>query len=257
MGGAAVVSDWLVFGGSVRGPDHEREHLPCQDAWARGPAGHHGVALCLCDGAGSASHAEVGARVVSAAVVEALRDLHAAGPTALSEALRAACVAGRQALVRAAAEVAVSPAALACTLVAVVSTGDLVAVAHRGDGAVVGQRAGSGELVVLSGPDRGEYVNETWFVTSASWEARLRVAVHTEIDALCVVTDGCQDACLVHGGAPAPFAPFFAPIFAFAAEVDDASVASSEVTELLDGAGLRGSSGDDKTLAVARRRARS
>lgn len=257
MGGAAVVSDWLVFGGSVRGPDHEREHLPCQDAWARGPAGTRGVALCLCDGAGSASHAEVGAKVVSAAVVEALRDLHAEEPTALAEALRAACVAGQQALVRAAAEVAVSPAALACTLVAVVSTGDLVAVAHLGDGAVIGQQAGSGELVVLSGPDRGEYVNETWFVTSASWEARLRVTVFTGVDALCVVTDGCQDACLVRGDAAAPFAPFFAPIFAFAAEADDADLASGEVIQLLDGAALRGSSGDDKTLAVARRRAAS
>lgn len=251
------MNDWLVFGGSVRGPDHEREHLPCQDAWARGPAGSHGVALCLCDGAGSASHAELGARVVSAAVVEALQDLHADGPAALAEALRAACVAGRQALVREASAVAMSPAALACTLVAVVSAGDLVAVAHVGDGAVVGQRAGSGELIMLSGPDRGEYVNETWFVSSASWEARLRIDVHTRIDALCVVTDGCQDACLVQGGAPAPFAPFFAPIFAFAAEVDDANLAGGEVTQLLDGAALRTSSGDDKTLAVARRRASS
>lgn len=249
------MSGWLVFGAAVRGPDHEREHLPCQDAWAHGPAGAHGIALCLCDGAGSASHAELGARVVSAAVVEALHDLPSAEPEVLAAALRAACGAGRQALVRAAAAVAVAPAALACTVVAIVSVKDLVAVAHLGDGAVVGQREGSGELVLLSGPDRGEYVNETWFITSASWEDRLRVDVHAQIQGLCVVTDGCQDACLVRGGVPAPFAPFFAPIFAFAAEVTDVDLASGEVAQLLGGAALRSSSGDDKTLAVASRRA--
>ena len=44
---------WMVFGASVRGPDHEREGLPCQDAWACG-ATEETTAVCLCDGAGTA-----------------------------------------------------------------------------------------------------------------------------------------------------------------------------------------------------------
>lgn len=253
MGRAAVVSAWLVFGASVRGPEHERDGSPGQDAWARGRFGGDGACLCLCDGAGSASHAEAGARVVAAAVVEALREVSTAGT--LAEALRGACAAGRAALLDEAAALAVSPAALACTLVAVVCVDDVVAVAHLGDGAVVGQRAGSGDLVLLSAPERGEYANETWFITSAAWEAHLRIGVYEGLAGLCVLTDGCQEAALVRGGQSSPFAPFFAPLFGFAAEVTDVEAAGVEVLQLLDGGAMRKSSGDDKTLAIAWRAA--
>ncbi|XYI02471.1 PP2C family serine/threonine-protein phosphatase [Sorangium sp. So ce1128] len=245
------MTGWLVFGASVRGPQHEQEGSPCQDAWASGPAGERRVGLCLCDGAGSAAHSEIGAAAVAAAVVEALRELEPAGPQPLCDAVRAACAAGRQALLREAEARALAPADLACTLVAAAAWGDAVAVAHLGDGAVVGRRRGDGQLVVLSAPDRGEYANETWFVSSPSWEARLRVSLHEGVDALCAFTDGCEGAALVRGRALAPYAPFCAPLLDFAAEVTDAGAASDEVARLLDAEPLRRSSGDDKTLAVA------
>jgi hypothetical protein len=245
------VSGWLVFGASVRGPDHERESLPCQDAWATGPAGPLGAALCLCDGAGSAARPEIGARAVADAVVEALGAIAPPDPASLGDAIRAACAAGREALLREAEARALPHAELACTLLAVATWGGLVATAHVGDGAVVGRRRGSGELVVLSAPDRGEHADETWFVTSPSYGARLRVAVHEGIDAICAFTDGCQGASLVRGVPPLPFAPFCAPIFEFAAEIEDPDEAGGEVARMLDAGALRRSSGDDKTLAVA------
>jgi len=241
------MNQWRVVGAAVRGPDHERDGSPCQDAWAAGSFETHGACLCLCDGAGSASHAEVGARVVATAVVAALAE-RAENSTA--DALWSACAAGRAALLRTAADLGLAPAALACTLIAVLCTGESVVVAHLGDGAVVGQRAGAGELVVLSAPDRGEYVNETWFVTSAQWEAHLRICVHTDISALCVVTDGCEAAALMRGDSDSPFAPFFAPLFEFTAEISDTEAAGAEIRQLLDGAAMRRSSGDDKTLAI-------
>lgn len=244
------MSAWQVVGASVRGPDHEREGSPGQDAWTRGAFAGRGACVCLCDGAGSAPHAEVGARVVATAVVAALAEVPASG-SAMTETLRSACATGRAALLRAAADLAVGPAALACTLVAVVCMDEWVAVAHLGDGAVVGRRAGSGELVVLSAPDRGEYVNETWFVTSAAWQTHLRIGVHDGISALCVFTDGCQEASLMRDDRGSPFAPFFAPLFDFTAEITDTEVADAEVLQLLAGAAMRGSSGDDKTLAIA------
>ncbi len=247
------MSQWRVFGASARGPDHEREGTPCQDAWAWGPFGADGVCLCLCDGAGSAAHAEAGARVVATAMVEALREVQEAQPEAFAGALRDACAVGRAALLRESAALAVAPAALACTLVAVVCAGDTVAVAHLGDGAVIGQYVHSGELAVLSAPDRGEYVNETWFITSPAWEDHLRIGVHDGIAAISVFTDGCQEAALVRGEQVAPFAPFFAPLFTFAAEVTDVEAAGVEVLQLLEGPAMRRSSGDDKTLAVAYR----
>lgn len=247
------MNQWRVVGASVRGPDHERDGSPCQDAWAAGPFGAHGARLCLCDGAGSASHAEVGARVVATAVVAALAERAAEDPP--QDALRSACAAGRAALLRTAADLELAPTALACTLIAVLCTGESVVVAHLGDGAVVGQRAGSSELVMLSAPDRGEYVNETWFITSADWEAHLRIGVHAGVSRLCVITDGCEAAALLRGERELPFAPFFAPLFEFTAEIADTEAAGAEVRQLLDGAAMRGSSGDDKTLVIVWREA--
>lgn len=244
---------YRVFGAAVRGPDHTREGLPCQDAWAFGPAGEEGIVVCLSDGAGSAAYPEVGARLAASSVIEALRDLP---PGADGEAaLRAAAASARGAVLREAEARAVSPNALACTLIAVLAAGDQVLVAHLGDGAVIGQRGGAGEAVLLSGPDRGEYVNETWFVTSSDWQSRLRVSVHDGLVAFCAMTDGCQDAALTRGRALAPYGPFCDPLFAYAGEVEDAGDASAEVARLLDGEALRRASGDDKTLVLARRRA--
>ena len=205
--------------------------------------------MCLCDGAGSAAHPEIGARAVADAVVEALGAIAPPDPASLGDAIRAACEAGRDALYREAAARALAPEDLACTLLAVATWGRLVAVAHVGDGAVVGRR--SGELVVLSAPDRAEHANETWFVTSASYAARLRVAVHEGVDAVAAFTDGCQGAALVRGPASLPYAPFWEPLFAFAAEVADPEEAGGEVARMLDAGAMRQSSGDDKTLAVA------
>jgi hypothetical protein len=244
------VNGWLVFGASVRGPDHEREDLPCQDAWARGPLGDEGAALCLCDGAGSAAHPEIGATTASAAILGALRE---ARGEPLDEALRMACHAGRGALVREASARGVPLAALSCTVVAVVAVGDRVAVAHIGDGAVLARRRG-GDLSVLSAPERGEHANETFFLTSSSWESHLRVGLHEGIEALCALTDGCQDASLRRGPPLAPFAPFCAPLFDFAGEIEAAIEGDRELSMLLDADMLRRVSGDDKTLAVARRR---
>ena len=240
----------MIFGASVRGPDHEREGLPCQDAWARG-ATEETTAVCLCDGAGTASHAEIGAGVVASAVVSALRG--ATPGQGLHEAVLGACHAGRRALLQEAEARALAPHDLACTLVVVVARGSQVAVAHIGDGAVVGRR--SGEVFVLSPPDGGEYAGETWFISSPSWEERLRLALHDDVDAFCAFTDGCQAASLVKGPEVTPFAPFCDPLFDFAGEVADADAAGDEVRDLLDAAPLRRSSGDDKTLAVARLRA--
>lgn len=238
-----------VFGASVRGPDHEREDTSCQDAWAFVQTGERAAALCLCDGAGSATHAEIGAQTVVAAVVDALREFAPESPAALVDALCDACAHGRAVLLREAATRALTPADMACTLVAVLAWGSHVAVAHIGDGAVIGRMRASGELTVLSAPERGEFANETWFISSASWRERMRVGLHEGLDVVCALTDGCQSAAMQAG--LTAFAPFCGPLFDFATEITDAAFGCTEVAKLLDAEPLRRSSGDDKTLAVA------
>lgn len=238
-----------AFGAAVRGRDHEREQEPCADACEFAVDDEGRVALCVCDGAGSVSHGGLGARSVAQAVVATLRELPARSTDTLREALQLACERGHEALLAEAARRELPPAALSCTLIAVAAWQDRAVVAHIGDGAVVGRVRKTGELRVLSAPARGEFANETWFISAPGWSEHLRLGAHQNIEALCAFSDGCERAAL--SGDRTPFAPFWSPLFDFAAELHDADQGCAEVARLLDGEPLRRSSTDDKTLAVA------
>lgn len=223
----------LVLAAATRGPSHAARGEPCQDAfaWTRLPGG--GVALALADGAGSAAHAEVGARAAVDAAV-------AAGPDAAR-----AVAAARAAVLERAQEMGVPPRALACTLLAVVWVGATVAVAHVGDGAVVGRRAG--EWLLLSGPEPTEYVNETCFLTDRHPPARVTEGVPA-LQGLIAFTDGCQRAALLRGGEPFP--GFLDPLARYAAADPDPRDGNAALYRLLNAPKLRSVSDDDKTLAL-------
>lgn len=55
---------------SVIGPAHAEQSLPNQDAWARF-GGAYGSGMVVCDGLGSAKHAEIGSRMACKAVAQA------------------------------------------------------------------------------------------------------------------------------------------------------------------------------------------
>ena len=70
---------------------------------------------------------------------------------------------------------AASLAELACTLAVVVATPEWIGVAQVGDVAVVVDR--SGTLDVVRPVERGEYLNETVFITSQEWAEEARIEI--------------------------------------------------------------------------------
>jgi hypothetical protein len=130
-------------------------------------------------------------------------------------------------------------------LVARVS-GDVIATAQVGDGAIVVRRDGA--LEVLCPASRGEYLNETCFLTSASWEDELRLgaAPAAGVDAIAGLTDGLQ-LLAFDMATGAPHVPFFDPFFSFAA--GDGSV--DELVGFLGSERVGERTDDDVTLAVA------
>jgi hypothetical protein len=135
---------------------------------------------------------------------------------------------------------------LATTLLVVRASADEVATAQVGDGAVVVRRGATYEVPA---PDaKGEYLNETVFLTSSAWRSSMRVACvdGQGVAAVAAMTDGLQLVAfdLASG---APHGPFFDPFVAFAAEDGpveqlEAFLASARVAERTD---------DDVTLVVA------
>ncbi len=158
----------------VRGHAHLRNGSPVQDRTKYESRG--GVqALCLADGAGSASHAEFGAQAVvdegCALLPQRFADFAASGDGArvkveLLERLVAK-------LARTADRHGVGLPDLASTFLCVAVSGDRFLGAHVGDG-VIGYLK-HGELKVVSAPDNDEFVNQTTFVTSSRAAESMRL----------------------------------------------------------------------------------
>jgi hypothetical protein len=249
---AAPAAAWRVIGASVRGTSHARGDVACQDAhaWRRLPGG--ALAVAVADGAGSAAHAEAGACAAAAAAVDTL---FAAAGTAndggWTAALDAALAAALAAVQAAAAARGVEPRELGTTLIACVLAADSVTVAQVGDGAVIA--AQDDGMRALTVPASGEFANETVFLTSPGAVAGAqRAAWRGSARHLAVFTDGLQGLALKHPGRT-PHEPFFAPLFAFAAQAADARDAEAQLADFLSGPRVTARSDDDITLVLATR----
>jgi hypothetical protein len=170
--------------------------MPCQDAhrvgiqWANG---EEWLLVVASDGAGSASHAEIGSRVIVDTVFDVLEEqVNSPDRSPLDTAsLMLAAEEARQALVRTAREEALNLRDLAGTLlIAAVGTQRAV-LAQLGDGAMAYRARGQWHCPIW--PMHGEYANTTEFLTDDGAIARLQTrTLAMPIDTLGVFTDGLE-----------------------------------------------------------------
>ncbi|HUP85444.1 MAG TPA: PP2C family serine/threonine-protein phosphatase [Acidimicrobiales bacterium] len=226
---------WRPLTASVAGAGHRARGIGCEDASCVDVLDDGTLLVAVADGAGSAPRAAEGSSRAVAAAMEGLRaavDLDA---------------------VLSGARLALEPVVagerlgdLATTLLVVRAGQSLIETAQVGDGAVVLRR--DGELEVLAADTKGEYLNETCFLTSDGWRASMRIesAPAEGVDGIAAMTDGLQLVAFdLSSGRP--HAPFFSPFFSFAAGDGDvgqlaAFLGSDRVGERTD---------DDVTLAIA------
>jgi len=206
MGGNLMVRQpfWRWAGASAAGLAHEAQGIPCEDSWRAcqtgRPSGIEIVAVCVCDGAGSASRSAAGARLVSWAVATWLsQHFETVQSEDTASAQRSLVRFVIKWLRRAASRNEVEIAAYASTVVAVAVRSDGAWVsAHLGDGAIVGRC--NGGLRLLSDPMKGEFANETFFVTDEDAVEELRMSGSSfqtqtsKPDGFVLFTDGLENA---------------------------------------------------------------
>jgi len=185
-----VIARWLAHAVEAAGTSHLERGTPCQDA-ALAAAGPRAAVAVLCDGAGSAPLSHEGARAVSTAL-RAWLPVHHRRLCALPlpDARAAITLEAQRALLERAAALGVEVRALACTLAFASVDGDSALVGNLGDG-VVGGLSG-GESTTLLGPMRGEFANETVFVTSRHAAEHLQLAQlpAATVDGFALMSDG-------------------------------------------------------------------
>lgn len=270
-GDAGLPADWRVawtaVGASVAGASHVLRGAPGQDAhlWLVRADGL--LVLAVADGAGSAARGCEGARIAVERVVEVLDGSIGAGPAGDREpggpdlpedpeaarALFVGAFAAARRLVDARAEAeGAETREFACTLSCAVATGERLLAAQVGDGLVVACGK-DGVWSVVLGPRRGEYANETTFLTAGAGLDALDVAVVTPAPvAVAATTDGllrlASDL-----AAGRPHTPFFEPLVAWLAATGSDMGAGERLAAFLTSPRVAARADDDLTLVLALR----
>ena len=253
---------WKTIARSSIGRTHIKKSLPCQD-FAEIREVSKGLIIGACsDGAGSAKKSEVGAQQ---AVDAALRSMTRHGFALFKSEEEA-----RKTFLSVLAEVKENLAAAAeihdvdvkqlnCTLLCFVATPRRLVAAQIGDGFLVFRRkpkaateefALAAQYELLFEPDRGEFANQTVFVTSSRAENALQVGlVKGDIDFVAAGSDGLLPVAVRYKDWSA-HAPFFAPFYTFLKDDPPQAEMESEIDAFLASDRLNKKTDDDKTLML-------
>jgi len=246
---------WLDACTSIVGTSHVLRGAPCQDASAITRLGESGevIIVALSDGAGSASHSDLGAQTVVRHWIEYFTNLLNQSPD--PGAVLAECgppeVLSLLENIRTTIETEalafdVNPSDFSATLLGAVLTPTHALVAQVGDGCWVGRI--NGVLGCLTWPTGGEFAGQTVFATSQSAPRALQlVHLNTPPSAIAGFTDGLERL-LLDFNTQLPATGFFSPVFqalrnspaGFRGELED-YLQSETVCERTD---------DDKSIAI-------
>lgn len=245
---------WKAITQSAIGTRHQAVNLPCQDYGAYRLLSQDILIGAIADGAGSAKNADRGAKI---AVEQSLSFLESKIATQhlfteeqaqllFQELVESA----RSQLSQTAIQLNGELKDLASTLLVFIATPDAIAAMQIGDGFIV-TRSQTGEYELLFQPDKGEYINETTFVTSDHALEAMQVKVLlTESHFICAATDGVERVSL-NLSQWQPFPPFFEPLEAYLQETQNPEQEDTYLKDFLNSDRLNARTTDDKTLLLS------
>lgn len=247
-------SEWRTVAASKRGSRHEASGSGCEDSYQVVQPAPGVLAIAVADGAGSAKLAEVGASIVTEhGVAQVCASLEQAGDapddSTLQWILEEAMAAALTAVQAEAATREVDYRDLASTMILVIAHREFIAAAQIGDGAtVIADEAGN--LRALTVPPRGEYINETIFLTSTDALLTTQVRVwRGRASGVAAFSDGLQMLCLKWPEFE-PHAAFFTPLFKFVRNTTDEAEATSDLESFLLSERVGQLTDDDVTLVL-------
>ena len=250
---------WNAIAVSAIGTRHIQTNTPCQDYSIIELCDPNVLISIVSDGAGSAPRSLFGARIATEAALHATKlEFTSHWPTDQTRAeeyFRRILEQVHDNLKNVAEEYCCPLSDFHCTLIVTVANSDSLCTCQIGDGFIVYGRSDDC-LKLIPTPPKGEYANETSFITEvSSFDAAKISFVPEPISSLAISSDGLErlalDLCQ-----NTPYERFFSPLFEFvrsiSIEVRDS--AQSDLSELLHSDGINQRTDDDKTLVIACRR---
>jgi Protein phosphatase 2C len=248
---------WRAIAHSSIGVSHYKRGGVCQDYADFITTNNDFVVGAVSDGAGSAKFSDIGSEL---AVKTTLKYLvkHSRGLRELSSDIPEDRV--REIFERALEEVLsilnqnakerrCRLADMACTLLAFISTPKWIAAMQIGDGFIV-IKPKNETYQLLFQPDKGEYSNETTFITSSCALNQMQIlVVPVEQDFICASTDGLERLAIRINDWTAP-AGFFEPLESYIKSEDELRDNPNYVKDFLQSDKLNTRTDDDKTLLL-------
>ena len=246
-------SKWTCAHTSVAGAHHRSAGREKQDTLAlhqndddRGTT----LFVAIADGAGNAPLGQAGSLAAATAAQQAVtnskgRPREQAPAITLQEAHQAAVVDVTELAQRNNRTLSEYSTTL---ILALIDNGQL-AICQTGDGAVV-VRMDDGQLLLVTPPQKGQYPNETSFITEQPTPAPvIREMGIGRITGVVVFSDGLEPFLLNRQLQPHP--PALEPLFRWADHIVDLNVANQELAERWQSPGIADRSRDDITICIA------
>jgi serine/threonine protein phosphatase PrpC len=260
---------WKAIARSAIGTSHQQQQLPCQDY-----GGVDTVSLqamndviigVVADGAGSVKYADVGAKLAVKIGLGYLANIekwlrqrsHSSWPSLVqspsqAQARKLFTQMGTKvisALQKQAVNSGYLVDDLACTLLAFVATPHWIAAAQIGDGFMVVRSQEEGYQLLFQ-PDRGEFANQTTFITSTNALEEMQVRVLSGHQTfICAATDALEKIA-IRMSDWTPFPPFFKPLEEYLQEITDPEQEDEYLISFLESERLNQRTDDDKTLLL-------
>ncbi|MBD1218796.1 MAG: protein phosphatase 2C domain-containing protein [Aphanizomenon flos-aquae Clear-A1] len=255
MNTSKQTSQWRIVAASVCGTSHSKNQQLCQDAHHWQLLANNVLVIAVADGAGSAKLGKVGSMIAVETAIEHLARQEITGETLANDDFLRYLLTDAMLVARTAIETEADVCNnqsddLATTLILIIAAPQIVAVAQVGDGLAVAKNS-IGELIALTIPSNGEYVNQTTFLTSADALETAQIKIRREeIVNVGVLTDGLQMLAL-NMIISEPHKPFFFPLFEFVANAGDKILAKENLMRFLSSDKITQRTDDDLTLVLA------
>lgn len=258
---------WKAIARYEVGTSHQKQELPCQD-FAAFRTFDDVIIGAVADGAGSAKYSDIGAKLAVEAAIKYLAEFsqlfqeriqkRRCWEQSFSEAISEKTAKKRfrnilekvnTALRQQAQSKDYSVNDLACTLLVFVATPYWMAAMQIGDGFIV-VRSQDSEYQMLFQPDKGEFANETTFITSTNALDDMQIKVFSEKpEFICASTDGLEKVAIRFSDWK-PFPPFFKPLEEYLQETKEPEEEDEYITSFLKCEQLNTRTDDDKTLLL-------
>jgi serine/threonine protein phosphatase PrpC len=250
---------WKAIARSATGKSHQEQKIPCQD-WGDYGIFNDVIVGAVADGAGSAKYSHFGSQLAVNTVLQCFANINKlpgkkgfSPPLSKIEVTKVFTKFVEEVISELnyqAAHQGYSVNDLACTLLVFLATPEWLAAMQIGDGFII-VRSPDVEYQMLFQPDKGEFFNETTFVTSTNALEKMQVEIILgKQEFICASTDGLEKVAIRLSDWK-PFPPFFKPLEQYLRETESPENNDQYIIDFLNSERLNSRTDDDKTLLLS------